>query len=636
MSCVFGQGPRAARQTCRFQPAPERLNDRCLPSGGFGIVNLASNEPGLARFTDPYLADPWGIAASPTGPFWFADNASGVSDILDGRGAPFSLIVALPAQPPSANTPAGIVFNAGNGFLVSENGIARPSRFLIATRNGTIDGWSAIVDPNRMLAAVVNESIGADYTGLALGTNAAGQSFLYAADFGRGTIDVFDQNFRPPAWAGAFLDPSLPAGYAPFNIQNVDGRLFVTYAMQDGDRTDDITGAGHGVIDVYDTRGTLLARFASGGALNSPWGLAVAPPGFGPVGGALLVGNNGDGRINAYNLATGTYIGAVLDDHGTPLAVPYLWSLSFGNGHMGGDAQTLFFTAGLSDASDGLFGAIQAPGRLGADTAGLAPFDQNAPGEPGDYPLPPRAGPRLVAGSDDSFTTVSALLPLSGSSLVLVPTLSPGLEPNTQIRTPISSSLAFGTVAAVGTFGAPVRVATNADFRVVRDATLVSTALDVPIDSDMLRLAGAVPRGPDVGEALDAIPVLTVEPALVSFSDPPRRALSIRALAERPGSGAMRPVPREDELATRVSQPRRGGPAAERAPEDEPSAPLDRRIEARLRGPLPVIGVAIVGSCWLIRRVQKASRSQFLFPAASACSLEPVAARISGSARAFG
>src|SRR5262249_31642443 len=159
----------------------------------------------------------------------------------------------------------------------------------------------------------------------------------------------------------------LPAGYAPFNIQNINNLLFVAYTQQDEDRVEDVAGAGHGFIDVYSLDGSFVRRFASQGALDSPWGVARRPADFGPFGGGVLVGNNGDGRINAYDVKSGAFLGTLTDDNGTPIAIPNLWALSFGNGHLGGDANTLFFTAGLEDELHGLFGAIQAPDRGGAD-----------------------------------------------------------------------------------------------------------------------------------------------------------------------------------------------------------------------------------------------------------------------------
>jgi uncharacterized protein (TIGR03118 family) len=400
-----------------FRPSVEPLEERCLLTGGYTQVNLASDVPGEARVLDSLLVNPWGASFSPTGPFWFADNGSGVSDLRDGRGQIVPLVVE------AGGSPTGTVFNGGSGFVVSEGGLSSPSRFLFATEDGTILGWAGDLDLTHALVAVDNSASGAVYKGLALAHD-AGRSFLYAADFSRGTIDVFDQAFQPVAHTGAFQDPSLPAGFAPFNIQNINNHLFVTYARQDGARHDEVAGTGQGFIDVYDTGGNLLRRFASGGALDAPWGLALAPRAFGPFGGDLLVGNVGDGRISAYNPASGAFLGQLLDAKGSPIAIPTLWSLTFGNGHAGGDSGTLFFTAGLDYETHGLFGAIQSPQKRGADTAGAGAFNPHAPGEPGDYPLPPRDGPAFRASSADQPLPAADLLPLRESSLVLAPTLS--------------------------------------------------------------------------------------------------------------------------------------------------------------------------------------------------------------------
>src|SRR5438132_2212593 len=417
-----------------YRPVVECLEDRCLLSGGYAQVNLVSDVPGLARVTDPNLINPWGIAFSPTGPFWFANNRSGVSDLLDGRGQPVPLVVTVPSPATAGGTPTGTVFNGRSGFAIAENSVSAPSRFLFTTEDGTISGWSAVVDPSRALLAVDNSSTGAVYKGLALATDPAGRSLLYAADFRRGTIDVFDQDFKPVARPGSFQDANLPDGFAPFNIQNINDRLFVTYAQQNEARHDDVAGGGQGFIDVYDTGGNLLRRFASQGALNAPWGLALAPPGFGPFGGSLLIGNAGDGHINAYDMGSGAFLGPLADDNGVPLAIPTLWALTFGNGHEGGAADTLFFAAGVNYEQHGLFGAIQAPQRRGADTAGPGAFDPDAPGEAGDYPLPPRNGPALQETGQDARLPTAVLLPLTESSLLLVPTLSTMPEPRARVE----------------------------------------------------------------------------------------------------------------------------------------------------------------------------------------------------------
>ncbi len=219
--------------------------------------------------------------------------------------------------------------------------------------------------------------------------------------------------------AGAFQDPNLPSGYAPFNIQTIAGELFVTYV-------NGAPRAGNGIIDVYDTAGNLLRRFASNGPLNLPWGMALAPLDFGPYGGALLVGNTGDGTIDAYDAANGAYRGQLQDTNNVPIAIPGLWALTFGNGADAGDSDTLFFSAGIDREQHGLFGALQSPERAGADTGGQGAYNPDAPGEPDDYPVPPVGGPFLsTAGDGSPNSPTSFLLPASESSLALIPTLSP-------------------------------------------------------------------------------------------------------------------------------------------------------------------------------------------------------------------
>ncbi|MCI0464875.1 MAG: TIGR03118 family protein, partial [Gemmataceae bacterium] len=212
--------------------------------------------------------------------------------------------------------------------------------------------------------------------------------------------------------------------------------LLALVLRPDEARRDEVAGAGYGFIDVYDTDGNLVRRFASQGALNAPWGLALAPAGFGPFGGALLVGNFGDGHINAYDPESGAYLGPLADDNGIPITVSGLWALTFGNGHAGGASDTLFFTAGVDDEEHGLFGAIQAPQRRGADTAGAGTFDPLAPGEPRDYPLPPRGGPALQDRDEDARLAIAVLLPLKESSLALIPTLSTVPQPRARVEAP--------------------------------------------------------------------------------------------------------------------------------------------------------------------------------------------------------
>jgi uncharacterized protein (TIGR03118 family) len=470
----FSSSPKKAapqRRSCRLGLEP--LEDRCLLSAGFIQVNLASDVPGLARVTDPNLVNPWGVAFSPTGPFWFANNGSGSSDLLDGSGQPVPLVNGVTSAS-AGGSPTGTVFNGGDGFAIWQNGLAAPSRFLFASEDGTISGWSEVVDPNQAVQVVDNSSLGAVYTGLALGTDAAGHAFLYAADFGRGTIDVFDQQFQPVLRPGSFQDATLPAGYVPYNIQSIGGLLYVTYAQQSNNRRDDVPGAGHGFIDVYRTDGSLASRFASGGALNSPWGVALAPADYGAFGGDLLVGNEGDGHISAYDPRSGAFLGQLTDDAGKAIAIPNLWSLTFGNGHEGGDASTLFFAAGVNYDEHGLFGALQAPDRYGAGTAGMGTYDPSAPGEPDDYPLPPRNGPAFVLSNDAVLPPGAELLPMRESSLVLIPTLSSFAPTSTKVDAPMPAGAVVGLTA-----NASVLPGTPASRGFADDAVALRSFLDL-------------------------------------------------------------------------------------------------------------------------------------------------------------
>lgn len=339
--------------------APRPLSAR--PANSYLEIDLVSDIPGRAAFLDPNLINPWGIAYSPTSPIWVADNGTGVSTLYNGSGVQASLVVGIapPAGGNPPSTPTGAVYNGGTGFQVGPN---QPARFIFATEQGTVSGWNPGASLTSTILKVDNSPSSAIYKGLAIGNNGSGD-FLYAANFHSGAIDVFNTTFASTTLTGSFMDPTLPAGYAPFNIENLGGALYVTYALQNGAKHDDVAGAGHGFVDKFDLNGNFLQRLVSQGALNSPWGLSIAPAGFGALANDLLVGNFGDGTINAYDPVTGAFIDTLRVSGGTPLQIDGLWGLAFGNGGSGGATDSLYFTAGISgDGSKedhGLFGLIE-------------------------------------------------------------------------------------------------------------------------------------------------------------------------------------------------------------------------------------------------------------------------------------
>jgi uncharacterized protein (TIGR03118 family) len=275
--------------------------------------------------------NPWGIVATPDGNLRIADNGSGVSTVYSATGTPLSPVISIP--PTGGAPPTGIVVNELAGaFRVRSGGKSGESRFIFAGEDGSISAWSPAVNPDTAIQVVMTTD--AVYKGIAEGQTEDG-AFLFAANFHAGTVDVFDRRFRPVTWDGAFVDPDLPDGYAPFNILNVGGRLFITFAKQKPDRHDDEAGPGFGFIDVFDTEGNLVRRLASQGVLNAPWGMAISPSGFGDLAGALLVGNFGDGKINAFDPATGDAKGALEDSSGVAIAIEGLWGLAFQNGSGG-------------------------------------------------------------------------------------------------------------------------------------------------------------------------------------------------------------------------------------------------------------------------------------------------------------
>lgn len=322
----------------------------------FNLTALVSDGSGAAH-TDANLVNGWGVAFNPTGFVWVADNGTGKSTLYDGSGVPQSLVVSIPPGAAGDAEPTGIVFNGSStDFMVSAGGVSGASAFVFAGQAGTLAGWSPAVNRTVAITAVDASATGTSYTGLALAPTGAGQR-LYAADFHNRKVDVYDTAFALVTPPGAFTDPALPAGYAPFGIQALGGRLYVTYAQQDAGG-DEVRGAGLGVVDVYDTAGVFIRRLATGGPLNAPWGLALAPGNFGSFSNALLVGNFGDGRINAFDPNTGIFLGALADGNGQALVVDGLWGMAFGNGVNNQPTNTLFVAAGPADETHGLYARI--------------------------------------------------------------------------------------------------------------------------------------------------------------------------------------------------------------------------------------------------------------------------------------
>jgi uncharacterized protein (TIGR03118 family) len=323
----------------------------------FTVTALVSDGVVSAAHTDANLKNPWGVAFNPKGFVWVADNGTNVATLYDGNGVPQSLVVTIPDGKNGSASPTGIVFNGTQSFSVTENGKSGVAAFIFAGEGGTITAWAPAVGPTNAFVMYDDGTGGAVYKGLALATM-NGNNFLYATDFHNNKIDIFDTTFTKVAMPGAFTDTAIPAGFAPFGIQAIGSNLFVTYAMQDAAKHDDVAGAGLGMVDVYDTAGNLKQRFATGGPLNAPWGIAQAPGNFGSMSGAILIGNFGDGTINAFNASSGQSMGPLNGPNGSPIVEHGVWGIAFGNDLSNQPSNTLFFAAGPNDEADGVYGRI--------------------------------------------------------------------------------------------------------------------------------------------------------------------------------------------------------------------------------------------------------------------------------------
>ena len=353
-----------------------------VPSGGSSMLTqatttltdtalVASNTGLVATVTtiDANLSNPWGLVTAPGLPFWVADNNSNLATLYSGTGViqtgevtgSSDIGIALPAS--AAGVPAnptGQVYNGTGGFKIPTASGQETALFIFDGEGGTIAAWAKDSGATAVTSyddGLVNGAGHAVYKGLALGT-VNGATFLYATDLHNNKIDVFDTNFAKPAeMQGKFVDPTMPAGFVPFGIAALKGQLYVTYAQQDAAMHDEVTGAGLGYVDIFDFDGNFVNRFSSAGALNAPWGMALAPAGFGSFEGDLLIGNFGDGTINVFS-PDGSPLGAITVNNGQTLTVPGLWSLVFGDGDPDKPVTTLFYTAGFADQTDGVFGSI--------------------------------------------------------------------------------------------------------------------------------------------------------------------------------------------------------------------------------------------------------------------------------------
>ena len=318
---------------------------------------LASDGVIAAAHTDSNLQNAWGVAFAPGGPVWIADNNSNKATVYDGTGAPQQLVVDIPAGTNGPANPTGQVFNGTSDFAITTGAGSAPAEFIFSGEGGTITGWAQGISGATATIAYDDGAGAAVYKGLALANNGTANR-LYATDLHNAKVDVFDARFQKLSMPGAFTDPMIPAGFAPFGIREIGNQLYVTYAKQDATAHDEVLGAGLGYVNVFDANGQLLKRFASAGVLNAPWGIAMAPSGFGSVAGQLLIGNFGDGTINGFDPASGASLGAITLASGKKLAVPGLWDLAFGNGAPNQPAGALFYTAGPNNQTDGVFGRI--------------------------------------------------------------------------------------------------------------------------------------------------------------------------------------------------------------------------------------------------------------------------------------
>lgn len=317
------------------------------------VINLVTDDQSAnsAQTTDPDLVNAWGVSYLPTGPFWVSDNGTGVTtlykvDPSTNATTKLGLTVTIPGDGSITGQTANPDFASGSfgGNL-----------FVFVSEDGTISGWRSSLGTTAEVLQVGSDAN--IYKGTTF-ASVGGHSYVYSANFRAGTIDILKGDGAAPDLSGNFTDPTLPADYAPFNVQNIGGTIYVTYAQQNADKDEEVEGAGLGIVDAFDANGNFIARIGSGGTLNAPWGLALAPASFGAIAGDLLVGNFGDGSINIFDLSTDTFIGLLTDGNGNPIVIDGLWALMAGNGTLAGNSNLIYFSAGPGGESHGLFGVL--------------------------------------------------------------------------------------------------------------------------------------------------------------------------------------------------------------------------------------------------------------------------------------
>jgi uncharacterized protein (TIGR03118 family) len=327
-------------------------------------TNLVSSQGGVAQDVDSDLVNAWGLSRSSASPWWVADNGSGKSTLYLGDGTKQSLVVNIPSGDPTVSatgTPTGTIFNgSATDFLLAPG---KPALFLFVTEDGTVSGWNPGVKPTDAVIKVNTKgtSVFKGATVAQIVKDGISETFLFVADFRKGRVQVYDAAFNPVPESGAsFSDHELPEGYAPFNVQNIGGSLYVTFALQDADKHDELDGPGRGYVDIFSPSGILITRLEHNSLLDGPWGLAMASSDFGRFSHDILVGQFGSGQILVYNPLTGDFVGRLLNKNNNPIVIDGLWAIAFGNDANAGPATTLFFTAGPSHESQGLFGTITA------------------------------------------------------------------------------------------------------------------------------------------------------------------------------------------------------------------------------------------------------------------------------------